>query len=77
MRGHFSLATLEDRFPERGIGTAGGFRMMIEDRVGSITPGKDADIGLWTGDPVDPRSSCEMTMINGRIEYDASEERRF
>ncbi len=51
--------------------------LMIEDRVGSIEPGKDADLGLWTGDPVDPRSSCEMTVINGRVEYDAKEGRRF
>lgn len=51
--------------------------LMIDDRVGSIQPGKDADIGLWTGDPVDPRSSCEMTIINGRIEYDASKGRKF
>ena len=31
----------------------------------------------WTGDPIDPRSACEMTVINGRIVYDASEQREF
>ena len=51
--------------------------LIVEDRVGSIEPGKDADLGLWTGDPVDPRSSCEMTVINGRIEYDAKDGRKF
>ncbi len=61
----------------RGLTHMAAETLMIEDRVGSIEPGKDADLGLWTGDPVDPRSSCEITMINGRIEYDASAERRF
>lgn len=44
--------------------------LMIEDRVGSIEPGKDADFGIWTGDPIDPRSSCRMTVINGKLEHD-------
>jgi len=60
-----------------GITRIGAETLMIEDRVGSIEAGKDADLGLWTGDPVDPRSSCEMTLINGRIVYDASQGRRF
>jgi imidazolonepropionase-like amidohydrolase len=50
---------------------------MIDDRVGSIEQGKDADLGLWTGDPIDPRSACELTVINGKIVYDASERREF
>ncbi|MFV2066486.1 MAG: amidohydrolase family protein [Pirellulales bacterium] len=61
----------------RGMTRTAAEALMIEDRVGSIEPGKDADIGLWTGDPVDPRSSCEMTMIDGEIVYDAREGRRF
>lgn len=57
------------RVPARALG--------VEDRVGSIEVGKDADFGLWTGDPVDPRSSCEIMVISGRVEYRASEGRRF
>lgn len=44
----------------------------IFDRVGSLEPGKDADIGLWTGDPVDPANACLVTLVNGRIAYDAA-----
>jgi imidazolonepropionase-like amidohydrolase len=51
--------------------------LMLEERVGSIAAGKDADFGLWTGDPLDPRSSCELTVLAGRVVYDAEEERRF
>ncbi len=51
--------------------------LMIDNRVGTIEPGKDADFGIWTGDPLDPRSSCELTMIDGRIVYAAAVKRRF
>ena len=44
--------------------------LMIEDRVGSIQAGKDADFGIWTGDPIDPRSSCRLTVINGKVVHD-------
>jgi imidazolonepropionase-like amidohydrolase len=42
----------------------------IGDRVGSLEKGKDADIGVWSGNPVDPRSYCRMTIIEGDIVYD-------
>ncbi|MBK8096311.1 MAG: amidohydrolase family protein [Planctomycetes bacterium] len=41
----------------------------IEHRVGSLTVGKDADLAIWTGDPLDPRSHVERTVINGVIRY--------
>jgi imidazolonepropionase-like amidohydrolase len=47
---------------------------MVEDRVGSIEKGKDGDLGIWTGDPVDPRSVCTMTIVNGRVVYDMKKE---
>jgi hypothetical protein len=43
----------------------------IWDRVGSLEPGKDADVALWTGDPCDPKSACLVTFVNGRLAYDA------
>jgi imidazolonepropionase-like amidohydrolase len=61
----------------RGMTRVAAETLMIEDRVGSIEAGKDADLGLWTGDPVDPRSSCELTVIDGRIQYDAQDGRKF
>lgn len=51
--------------------------LMIDGEVGSIEPGKSADFGIWTGDPLDPRSSCEMTVIRGKVAYDAKIKRRF
>lgn len=37
----------------------------IEDRVGSIEVGKDADLVMFSGHPFDLRSKVEMVMING------------
>jgi imidazolonepropionase-like amidohydrolase len=51
--------------------------LMLEDRVGSIEVGKDADFGIWTGDPLDPRSACRITVINGKIEHDGREGSRW
>lgn len=43
----------------------------IEDRVGSIDAGKDADLVLWNGNPLDTRCHPVMTMIDGTVEYRA------
>jgi imidazolonepropionase-like amidohydrolase len=43
----------------------------IWDRLGSLEPGKDADVAIWTGDPCDPASECLMTFVNGKLAYDA------
>ncbi len=48
----------------------------IDDRVGSLEAGKDADILVVTGDPIDPRTSVEAVFIEGRRVYDTSRERR-
>jgi imidazolonepropionase-like amidohydrolase len=41
----------------------------IDHRVGSLEVGKDADIGIWSGDPVDPRSHVLQMVISGQICY--------
>ncbi|RLI54661.1 MAG: amidohydrolase [Candidatus Thorarchaeota archaeon] len=38
----------------------------IDDRVGSLEPGKDADIVLWSGHPFEFYSKVEQVFINGR-----------
>ncbi|GMU82340.1 MAG: amidohydrolase [Planctomycetota bacterium] len=48
----------------------------LYDRLGSIESKKDADFGIWTGDPLDPRSACLMMVVNGKIVYDGTKGRR-
>ena len=53
-------------------------QLFLEDKVGSIEPGKDADIAVWDRDlytmPSDEirNLKCEMTLLQGRIVYDAA-----
>ncbi len=42
----------------------------IADRVGTIEPGKDADIAVFDGHPFDFRTHCVLTLINGAIVHD-------
>ena len=42
----------------------------VENRVGSIEVGKDADIAIFNGHPFAPASRVEMTLIDGRVFFD-------
>jgi imidazolonepropionase-like amidohydrolase len=41
----------------------------IQDRVGSLETGKDADIVVWTGHPLSSLSRPEMTFVDGRLYF--------
>ena len=43
--------------------------MRVDDRIGSLTPGKDADVVVWSGDPFDVMSRVEAAYIAGREVY--------
>ncbi|WP_232695896.1 amidohydrolase [Brevibacillus daliensis] len=44
----------------------------VDDHVGSLEAGKDADIVLWNGDPLDiHRSRVEKTWIDGVVVFEA------
>ena len=49
----------------------------IDDRLGSIEPGKDADLVLWSGDPLDVLSRAERAFMDGVeiYRYEAGEAR--
>jgi imidazolonepropionase-like amidohydrolase len=40
--------------------------MGVDDRVGSLAPGKAATLCVWSGDPLDVRSRVEAAWIDGR-----------
>jgi imidazolonepropionase-like amidohydrolase len=56
----------------RGVTQVPAKALGIYDRTGSIEAGKAADFGIWTGDPIDPRSACVTTVVNGRIVFDGT-----
>ena len=48
----------------------------IDDRVGSVKTGKDADLVLWNDNPLSVYARAEKTFIDGRLYYDREEEAR-
>jgi N-acetylglucosamine-6-phosphate deacetylase len=49
-------------------------QLRIDERTGSIEPGKDADIVVWSGDPLSTFTRCEQTWIDGRRYFDMEED---
>jgi imidazolonepropionase-like amidohydrolase len=43
----------------------------LDDRLGSLEPGKHATLCVWSGDPLDARSRVETAWIEGRRVYGA------
>jgi hypothetical protein len=43
----------------------------LDDRMGSIETGKDADLVLWSDNPLSIEAKVEVTMVDGTIYYDA------
>ncbi|MDS2171219.1 amidohydrolase [Nesterenkonia sp. CL21] len=46
------------------------------ERIGSLEVGKDADVVLWSGDPLDTRNRVLRTWIDGREVYSYDEQTR-
>ena len=45
----------------------------VSHRVGVIQKGKDADLAIFSGDPLQVTSMLEMVIINGNIVYQRQE----
>lgn len=41
----------------------------VADRVGSLAPGKDADIVIWDGDPLEYLTKANCVLIDGEVVY--------
>jgi imidazolonepropionase-like amidohydrolase len=46
----------------------------LDDRMGSVKVGKDADLVLWTNHPLSIQAQTSMTMIDGVIYFDRARE---
>ncbi len=63
---------------KEGLGIEEGLRAItinaaeicgVSSRVGSLEPGKDADIAIFDGNPMEVFTHCLYTIINGEIVY--------
>lgn len=41
----------------------------VDDRIGSIAVGKDADLVIWNGHPFDLQATVSHTLVNGKVVY--------
>ena len=48
----------------------------IDDRVGSIKEGKDADVVLWSDHPMSIYAKAEKTIIDGKVFFDVNEDKK-
>ena len=46
--------------------------LALEDRIGRLSPGLDADIVLWSGNPFSVYSKPEKVFIDGALRFDSS-----
>jgi imidazolonepropionase-like amidohydrolase len=44
--------------------------MGLDDRIGSLESGKDADVVIWSGDPLDAQQRPEVVLIDGKTVYE-------
>jgi imidazolonepropionase-like amidohydrolase len=66
MSAHFGL---DDRDALKGITINSARALGIDDRVGSLEVGKDADIAIKKGSLLDHTAPVDLVLINGKIIY--------
>jgi imidazolonepropionase-like amidohydrolase len=64
-------AGLDQETALRAITLNAAAALGVADRMGSIEPGKDANLVLMGGDPLLPASRVTHTLIDGRVVYEA------
>jgi len=50
--------------------------LAVDDRVGALAAGKDANFALWTGDPLDPASWVDVVYVEGRVVYERAKDKK-
>ena len=58
----------------RTITYNGAVQLGVEDRVGSIEVGRDADVAIWSNHPLSVYANVEMTFIDGEVFFDRQQD---
>ena len=64
-------AGLDEELALRAITLNAAAALGLDYRLGSIEPGKDADLAIFDGDPLLPASRVALTLVGGRVVYTA------
>ena len=77
----YAALAMREGLPRQGayeVITINGAKILgLEKRIGSLEADKDADIVLFTGDPLDIQSKAAKVFINGEEVYDMEKEYLF
>jgi imidazolonepropionase-like amidohydrolase len=68
---------LDEKTALEAITIAAADALGVGARVGSLQEGKDADVLVLDGDPLDYRTYVELTFVNGKLLYDKSKSPHF
>ena len=50
------------------------WQLGVDQRVGSIEAGKDADIAIFSAHPFDPATRVDMTLVDGIVYFDRAKD---
>jgi imidazolonepropionase-like amidohydrolase len=48
----------------------GAWQLGVDRYVGSLEPGKQADVAIWSAHPLSAAARCEMTLVDGQVYFD-------
>src|SRR5207237_7461351 len=55
---------------------SGAIQLGVQDKVGSLEVGKDADIGIWNAHPLSVYASVDQTIIDGKVYFDKQKDQQ-
>jgi imidazolonepropionase-like amidohydrolase len=50
------------------------WQLGVDKYTGSLEPGKQADVGVWSAHPLSARARCEMTLVDGQVYFDRAKD---
>ena len=50
------------------------WQLGVDKYVGSLEPGKQADVGVWSAHPLSALARCEMTLVDGQVYFDRAKD---
>ncbi len=58
---------LDSRAALKALTSSAAVILGVDDRLGTLAPGMDADILIFDGDPFDPRTRLIKVLVGGRL----------